>query len=52
MGKKRQKKPNGSGDTRRSLGGMRDGAIFPVASSLADMPDDYAAVLREIKKRI
>jgi len=52
MADKLQKKPNGSGDTRRSLGRMRDGAIFPVASSLTDMPDDYTAVLREIKKRI
>ena len=50
MGKKRQKKPNGSGDTRRSLGRMRDGAIFPVASSLVNMPYDYPAVLRDIKK--
>jgi predicted nuclease of restriction endonuclease-like (RecB) superfamily len=52
MGEKRQKKPNGSGDTRRSLGRMRDGAAFPVAAPLANMPYDYPAVLRDIKKRV
>lgn len=37
---------------RRTMGKVRAGASFPVASPLAELPGDYAGLLAELKQRI
>ena len=53
MTNRRQKKSvNSSQPPRRSLGRAREGAVFPAPPPVAELPDDYAAVLRELKECI
>jgi predicted nuclease of restriction endonuclease-like (RecB) superfamily len=46
--RKSGRKPEGGG----VLGRRREGALFPVAPTRAEVPVDYAEALREIKRRI
>ena len=52
MSRKPKATPEGTSDTRLSRGRTRPGAIFPVASAAASLPETYAATLQEIKNHL
>ncbi|MFB3886684.1 MAG: YhcG family protein [Thermodesulfobacteriota bacterium] len=48
----RRKSSNSPQLPRRSLGRGREEAVFPAAPTVAELPDNYAFMLRELKERI
>jgi predicted nuclease of restriction endonuclease-like (RecB) superfamily len=50
--KPRKPSPKPLDEPRLSRGRSRDGAIFPVAPPVTELPESYAATLQEIKSRL